>query len=136
MLLAACKQESGWQHRRQRSFAHGRWFGGPAMGWPQFERTGLRGVLEHPASREHAIALCEALRYDAGDVKALHAACQHNDTLALGMARLLLWRLPEPLPGRRDEAEGWRQYVEAWRPGAERPEHWADSWSWAWQQIR
>ena len=86
---------------------------------------GVKGVLNHPATHTPARKLCEARRIKPvmADV---HDALAWDDVLAAGMARLLLYSLPDPLPTTAEE--GWRQYVEAWRPGKPHPEKWPQSW--------
>lgn len=124
VLAAICVQESALRYRRQVLRPGRRWWEwrGPSLGWPQFEPTGLRGVLTHPSSRAYARELAEVLGYKLPGgfmplwLPPLHAALEHNDVLALGMARLLLWTLPHTLPQR--EVEGFDQYLSTWRPGA------------------
>lgn len=119
MLLAVGLQESdGFTARRQYNR-------GPAHGFWQFERAGgVKGALTHPASKDAADAVIDALRYrlpkatPARQALEVFEAITHNDTLACCLARLLLWTLPVPLPGRDDVSTAWHQYVEAWRPGA------------------
>lgn len=118
MVLAICLQESRLMHRRQ--------IGGPARGFAQFEVAGVRGVLTHRASRAHALAAMERLCYEP-TVAAAYDAIEHNDMLAVIFARLLLWTLPQPLPD--DAEEGWRQYLEAWRPGKPHPKTWHGHYS-------
>jgi hypothetical protein len=115
MLLAIGLQESRFDHRHQ--------IGGPARGFFQFERGGgVRGVLNHHASKQHAIVACRGLRYyDMAD-NAIYSAIEHNDTLACVFARLLLWTLPQRLPTTAED--GWAQYLDAWRPGKPHPETW------------
>lgn len=116
MLLAIGLQESRFLHRRQ--------IGGPARGYLQFERDGgVRGVLMHPASRPHALAVCAArgVRPVAADV---YAALEHDDVLAAGFARLLLYSDPAPLPALGDEAGAWAYYLRNWRPGKPHPQTW------------
>lgn len=127
MLIAIALQESGLQHRKQIG-------GGAGRGFLQFELIGIRGVLEHPASHELAEGVCRVLRYDPDPV-GVHAAVADNDVLAACFARLLLWRLPEPL-GRREEGPvGWSQYMALWRPGRPRRARWAGNWASGWQAI-
>lgn len=121
MLLAIALQESNLAHRHQ--------VGGPAHGLWQFERGGgVRGVLTHSASQRRARALCE-LHGIAPTVAAVYEALEHDDVLAAGFARLLLWTLPVALPAIGDEQAAWEQYIEAWRPAprdeAERRARWA-----------
>lgn len=126
MLLACALQESGFRHRRQ--------VGGPARGWWQFEPIGVRGVLEHPASRTTAERVCELLRYPP-DPGALYEAIEHNDALACAFARLLLWRLPQRLPTRGESDYAWSQYIDCWRPGRPHRERWDDNYRAAWESV-
>lgn len=128
MLLAIGLQESRFVHRRQ--------IRGPARGWWQFETGGVHGVLDHPASRQHAQRVCDALGYADVERGALHAAIEHNDALACAFARLLLWRLPEPLPAAGDADDGWDQYLTTWRPGKPHRQTWDAFFDGAWESIR
>ena len=118
MLLAVGLHESdGFSARRQYNR-------GPAHGFWQFERTGTRGVLEHPRSEAAAAEVIAALRYQlptatpARQALEVFEAVTHNDTLACCLARLLLWTLPVPLPAEDDPSAAWAQYVQGWKPGA------------------
>lgn len=109
MMVAIAKQESDLKHRHQ--------VGGPAHGPWQFERNGgMKGVLNHPATRAHARRACELMIYDPDDLDDVFAGLEHNFVLAAVFARLLLWTLPAPLP--QNQYEGFAQYIDAWRPGA------------------
>jgi len=111
-LLAIALQETGLATRRQQG-------GGPGRGYVQFERAGIAGVLTHSASAVAARALLRTLAYPATITPAeVHGAVEHNDLLCLGLARLLLFTVPAPLPALGDRDETWSQYVAAWRPGA------------------
>lgn len=126
MLMAIAMQESRWDHRRQ--------IGGPASGFWQFEFGGIRGVLNHRASKPLITAVLERLDYDhAPDTS--YAAIEHNDVLAFAYARCLLWTLPDPLPGRGEAEEGLRQYLEAWRPGKPHPGTWPVFYKQAWDLV-
>lgn len=117
MLVAIAYQESGLTYRQQ---VHG-----PARSYWQFEVTGVRGVLHHRSTKSRAAAVLEALNYPASP-QLVHDAIADNDVLACALARLLLWTLPTPLAA--NEADGWEQYIEAWRPGKPRPEHWPENY--------
>lgn len=135
MTLAIGLQESRFETRRQVG-------GGPGRGLWQFERDGgVTGVLTHAATKDYIRGALGALNYDnqtaptsAGaqraaverHVAASYVALEHNDVLACVYARLLLWSLPYPLPA--DEAGGWKQYLETWRPGKPHLGTWAESW--------
>jgi hypothetical protein len=130
MLLAIGLQESRFLHRRQTNY-------GPARGFWQFEKVGIRGVSRHPASMGHLTAALRALRYEAfiGETANLHYAIEDNDVLAAVFARLLLWTLPGALPGRGQADHGWAQYLDAWRPGKPHPETWRTFFDEAWTLI-
>lgn len=117
MLLAIALQESELKARRQ----HG---GGPARGFWQFEVNGVRGVMKHDASLAQArLALVELNYKDlVNDPSGVYLRLEDNDLLAATFARLLLWTLPQALAD--GEAEGWLQYMLAWRPGKPRKEAW------------
>lgn len=124
-LLAMALQESGLRHRRQ--VVAGGAEEGPAASYWQFEKNGgCRGVLEHRLTSEHAKALCAA--YDVlPTAPAVWEAIRYNDILAAGFARLLVYTLPAKLP--TTAADGWTQYVSAWRPGKPHPEAWGGYWA-------
>lgn len=117
MLLAIAMQESRLEFRRQ--------FKGPARGLWQFERGGgVQGVLQHPATRRYAMAVCvlRGVPYVAGDV---YDALEHDDLLACAFARLLLFSDPRPLPAVGDADGAWDYYIRNWRPGRPHPITWA-----------
>ena len=126
MLLAIGWQESRFEHRRQ--------VGGPAHGFWQFEQGGgTAGVLRHAATRDVAASVLHALCYrNVVTSWSCYDAIAHNDVLACCFARLLLWTLPDALPGRDGEREGWDQYVAAWRPGKPHQKTWSEAWAHAW----
>lgn len=131
ILTTIGRQESRFEHRIQLIGNHRRWWEslkGPARGMWQFERAGVRGVLQHPASRDHARQVLEALRYPA-KVRVIHRALAHNDILACCIARLLLWTDPHALPTPAAPAsESWAYYLRTWRPGKPKPETWTRFW--------
>lgn len=126
MLLAICGQESGLRHRVQITDGGGR---GPARGLAQFEvgskasRGGVWGVYLHPASRELLRGICAA-RDVAHNPPAIWAELEHDDILALAVARLLLYTDPQPLPAVTDEPGAWACYLRTWRPGKPHPDRW------------
>lgn len=135
MLIAIALQESGLRERRQIwRYDGGRPIYGPARSWWMFERIGVQGVMQHAVSRTDAAEILRAFDY-APDASAIHQAMEHNDLLACCFARLLLRTLPQALPGRGDMAEGWRQYIAAWRPGKPREDSWPAFWAKAWEVI-
>lgn len=133
MLLAIGLQESRFLHRRQLPV-------GPARGFWQFERGGgVHGVLSHPSTAEHARHALKLLRYpylvtfDAE--REIWEALEHNDVLAAVFARLLLWTLPEALPMPEQTEEGWRQYLDAWRPGKPHRASWPSFFTEAFDRV-
>lgn len=131
MLIAIGLQESKFLERRQGG-------GGPARGFWQFEKGGgVRGVLEHPTTTNHAIATLRRLRYPTEFIApgAVHPKLEDNDLLACVFARLLIYTVPARLPTRTEPSEGWRQYLEAWRPGKPHPSTWAAYFGEAWERV-
>lgn len=123
-LLAIALQESALAHRRQ--VVTGGEENGPAVSFWQFEKGGgCKGVLSHHAVKAHAEALCLAYNVQATP-GGLWEAMRFNDVVAAGMARLLVYTLPSALP--KSAAEGWAQYLAAWRPGKPHPDRWARNW--------
>jgi hypothetical protein len=108
-LLAIGQQESLFVHRTQ--------VGGPAHGFWQFERAGVRGVLEHKATRAYAIAAC-AIRDCLPTVEAVYRRVVEDDLLACSFARLNLWWDPKPLPAPGQSEAAFSLYIRTWRPGA------------------
>jgi hypothetical protein len=124
-LLAIGLQESRFKHRVQVM--------GPARGFWQFESGGgVRGVLEHKATRDIAHGIAHRLGYESTPADCF-AAIQHNDILAAVFARLLLWSSPMPMPGAGNALAGWRLYLSTWRPGRPHPETWDEYFGRAWQ---
>lgn len=131
MLLAIGLQESKFLHRRQLK-------GGPARGFWQFERGGgVVGVLRHPATAVPVRAALGRLRYAsiANSPSDCHELLADNDVVAAVFARLLLWTVPGRLPTRSQQAAGWRQYIDGWRPGKPHPETWAENFRRAWELV-
>jgi hypothetical protein len=130
MLWAIGRQEGRMVYRRQ--------IGGPARGLWQFERGGgCRGVLTHPSSKAHAESLCSA-RGVQPIAAAVYPKLEHDDVLACGFARLLLWTdaATLPAPVRASEQDAWRYYVRNWRPGKPHPETWPDFWAEACEVVK
>lgn len=120
LLLAIGYQESRFKHRRQ--------IRGPARGYWQFEENGVGGVLRHPATRQHALEVCEALNYP-NEVTSVYPALADNDILAAAFARLNLWWVPSALP--EDKNSAWEYYLFAWRPGKPHRSSWDAAWAFA-----
>ena len=108
MLLAIGMQESRFLTRKQ--------INGPARSYWQFEVGGVSGVLRHKASKQAALAVCDArgVRPVAEEV---HAALEFDDVLGACFARLLLYTDPKPLPDIGEADEAWEFYLRTWRPG-------------------
>lgn len=137
MIIAIGLQESQFKHRQQLIGGYRDWWKsitGPAVSFFQFEKIGIRGVLEHPASRDMALELIDNLGYPE-DVHTLWQALRHNDILATGFARLALWRIPDALPDPDEETLAWLQYVDSWKPGKPHPERWGANWARAWEIV-
>jgi len=117
MLLATGLQESRFEHRRQMG-------NGPARGFWQFERGGgVKAVFTHHVSTGHLHNLCIA-RDVAFDIPTIWAKLETDDVLAAGVARLLYYTDPKPLPA-VDDAEGsWKLYLRTWRPGKPKSDTW------------
>lgn len=130
-LLCVGLQESDFVARRQGG-------GGPAKSLWQFEKAGIRGVAQHPSSRDYLKAALASLQYSSsvGQTAQLHAIIEHNDVLAATMARLLLYTLPARLPGREDESVAFGQYLACWRPGKPRPLDWPQNYARAWDLVQ
>jgi hypothetical protein len=126
MLIAIGMQESKFSHRTQIS--------GPARGFWQFEKGGIRGVLNHPSTKQIITNVCNTLRIPPTE-ETCYSAVAYNDTLACVFARLLLWTLPNELPRQGDPDEGWRQYIMAWRPGKPHRETWDNHYNGAWLKV-
>lgn len=124
MLIAICLQESKLEKRRQGG-------DGPARSYAQFEKGGVRGILTHRLSAGKLKNICGALDIPA-TVSGIHQAMEFNDVLAAVCARLLLWTVPAHLPTADEPEEGWRQYLEAWRPGKPHPSTWPEHYARAW----
>lgn len=116
-ILAIGLQESRFLYRRQMNE-------GPAMGFLQFERNGgVKGVLNHKASKSLARAICKA-RGVAATPMAAWKALESDDVLAMAFGRLLLWTDPEPLPAIGDADDAWNYYLRNWRPGRPHRKTW------------
>lgn len=127
MLLAIGLQESEFASRRQKG-------GGPARGLWQFEQAGIRGVLQHRASKPLIEQALAELHYRP-TVGECHTAIEHNDILAAVFARCLLFTLPDPLPDRGEPGAGWEQYRAAWNPGKPKPGKWQANFGAAWDCL-
>nr|WP_297388293.1 hypothetical protein [uncultured Roseateles sp.] len=134
LLLAIGWQESRFVHRRQ--------IKGPARGFWQFERGsktaggGVWGVYLHPASRYWLAVLCEA-RGCEFHPDAIYRAIEHDDILAAGLARLLLFTDPKPLPAVHDVEGAWVLYAKrTWLPGKPHRDTWDQAHKLARETVR
>lgn len=117
MILAIGLQESRFKYRAQLG-------NGPARSFWQFERGGgVKGVLNHTASKYKAHDLCQARGVDPVSQN-VWAAMETDDVLGAGMARLLLLTDPRALPAVTDTAGAWDCYVRNWRPGKPHRDTW------------
>lgn len=115
------QESDGYKVRRQ-------YGNGPAAGYWQFERGGIKGVMKHKASSALAKQVCEA-RGVPFEVDAIWLAFQSDDVLAAAFARLLMWTDSQPLPKLGDVQGAWKLYAErCWRPGKPHPEKWQASY--------
>lgn len=121
ILAAIGYQESdGYAVRRQ-------YGNGPAAGYWQFERGGIKGVMKHAASSRLAMSVCEARGVQFVTEK-IWEAFQRDDVLAAAFARLLMYTDPLELPTTKEAA--WEMYAKRlWRPGKPHPEKWTESWA-------
>ena len=118
-ICAIAGQESGWQKRVQDD-------DGPAHSFWQFERNGgVAGLMSNrktgPFVKRMAASL--GIKYNPMSVWAAMAT-PNGDGMSFGMARLLLWSDPDPLPAPSDDDAWWGYYARNWRPGDPRPDAW------------
>jgi hypothetical protein len=125
LLLAIALQESALEYRRQ--VVSGGAEEGPASSFWQFEKGGgCKGVLTHRSSAPHMSRICADFNVKA-DPASLWEAMRYQDIVAAAAARLLIYTLPWTLPANLEE--GWKQYIEAWRPGKPHPDRWPNCWA-------
>jgi len=138
MLLAIGLQESALTARYQVLNGGGK---GPARGLWQFEqgtrasRGGVWGVYLHEQSMEPLRLLCRT-RDVSFDPKPIWERLEHDDVLAAGVARLMLWTNPKPLPKLGDVNAGWDYYESTWRPGKPHPEKWPSYYAAAMAEVK
>lgn len=119
-------QESQFEHRRQLIKKAGVLQPiGPAKSYWQGEVTGgmCSGIRNHDATRYWVHHLC-GVRGVAFTARAIWNAIEHDDVLAAGCARLLLFSDPKKLPAIDDARSGWNLYARTWRPGKPHRETW------------
>lgn len=132
LLLTIGQQESGgFQHRQQLIVVkrQGRTQlvpEGPAKSFWGAERGGgmVRGVRLHPATKLYAARLYAVRGVAPRDV-AIWNAIKHDDILAAGLARLLIFSDPYKLPALGHTQLAWELYAQrTWRPGKPRRDTW------------
>ena len=132
MLLAIGLQESSFIHRRQLG-------NGPAKSFWQAEQGGgmVTGLLRYHDDRVRDLArgLC-AVRGVEPTPSSVWSAIEHDDVLAVGLARLLLWTDPAPLPALGDADGAWQLYLRTWRPGRPHPGSWPSLYAQALEVVR
>ncbi|MGH8710125.1 MAG: hypothetical protein ACREVA_02220 [Burkholderiales bacterium] len=107
MLLAIGLQESRFEHRVQAE----------TKSYWQFTLKEVHKIVKHsPSTTELVKDAVELLGYTF-DVSTIYNKIEDNDTLAVVVARLLLYKSKRKLPVARDAVEGGKQYVELWQPG-------------------
>lgn len=122
MLLASGLQESRFEFRAQLG-------GGPARSFWQAEegtkssRGGVTGVFLHSASHELLRALCRD-RDCEFTPRSIWERIEHDDVLAAGVARLLLWTDSKPLPAVGEREAAWDYYLRVWKPGKPKRRSW------------
>jgi len=120
MLLAIGLQESEFLVRRQ-------YGNGPARGFWQCEKGGgVKGVVTNKVTAAHCRNLSLA-RNVPFDVDHIYNALEFDDVLAAGVARLILFADPRPLPPMDDPVLTWACYLRNWRPGKPRPDEWPEN---------
>jgi hypothetical protein len=137
MLIAIGLQESGFLHRQQLTGGIREWWKsitGPAAGYWQHERIGVRGVLEHRITGPMLRRALDQMGYPA-DAETIWSAIRYDNVLAVVVARLTLYQFPGPLPGIGMHHEGWRQYLATWRPGKPHMGKWQDCYDRAWRIV-
>ncbi len=130
-LLAIGLQESRFDHRYQVVKGGGK---GPARGFWQFEKGGVQGVHKHRSSHEPLRLLCHE-RDVPFDVVPIWAALETDDVLAAGVARLLLYTDPKPLPDLGAVQQAWDYYKRNWRPGKPHRQTWDALYAMALEEV-
>lgn len=109
---------------------------GPARGLQQFELGGgVRGVLNHPASKDLALQVATARRVPATTASVIWGELSKDDVLAFAFGRLLLLTDPRPLPSLGDAIGAWKYYERNWRPGKPHFSRWGENYSAALEAV-
>lgn len=137
-VLAIGLQESRFEQRRQLVGTPPK-PGGPAKSFWQGEQGGgmVTGLLRYHDDnvRDLVHGLC-AVRGVAPAARAVWDAIEHDDVLAAGLARLLLYTDPAKLPKLGDVEGAWQLYLRTWRPGKPHPETWAALYAQALEVVK
>lgn len=122
-LLATGAQESGYNWRAQ--IVHGQpGAKGPARSFWQIERPTVQLVIQNDATQAQMAHLCRLHKVPL-DSSLIHARIEFDDVLAAGVARLIYWADPRPLPTlQSSHEETWQCYLHNWRPSRPRRETW------------
>lgn len=117
VMLTIFGQEADFKHRWQVVDDPSK--KGPARGLGQFERGGgVKGVLNHSATKSWAYKACLERDLDPSDPNEIWLALEKDDQLAAVFTRLLLWSDAGRMPEVGDEEGAWQLYLRTWRPGA------------------
>lgn len=116
LLLTTGLQEGKLIYRKQQP-------NGPAHGLWQFERGGVKGVLNHRSTRSYAESIC-GNRGVKPTISSVYEALPHDDILAAGFARLNYWWHSEPIPPLGAREQAWNYYLFCWRPGKPHRQTW------------
>lgn len=138
MLLSIGLQESRFKHRRQLVGNPPKPVGAAKSYW-QAEKAGgmVRGLLRYHDSRVRDIANgLIMLRGVSLDEQSVWDAIEHDDVLAAGLARLLLWTDPHKLPKLGDDKAAWNCYIRTWRPGRPHASTWPALYAQALEAVR
>lgn len=131
--LAIGYQESRYVTRLQDN-------GGPARGFWQMEEgatehSGVRGVMNHPASQPMARQWCK-VNGILWDAHAIWQELSDDDETAAAFARFLLWTSANALPVIGDQAGAWAYYLDVWRPGIPDQTRWEPAYNEALAAVR
>lgn len=110
LLLAFGAQETGFRTRFQIG-------GGPGHGFWQNEPEGVADVIANEAVAHDALGLCSRCAVSPVG-KDAYWALVTDDAFACGIARLMLFCDPKPLPAEGDIDGAFECYIRIWRPGA------------------
>lgn len=92
---------------------------GPAHGLWQFQINAIRLVMWNAATSAACAALCEACGVKFGPTAIYFAIADGaHDVLAAGLARLIVWADPQPLPAIGNAPAAADCHQRCYRPGA------------------